>query len=237
MNQPFRIIVSISVHNDVRPGHASVNGFGVTEAMESQKTKGTLGRPRSFDTEKALDSAMHMFWSRGYVATTLSDLTAAMGINRPSFYAAFGSKAALFRTVLDRYFVGPSRYLEESLREPTARATVEHLLHGVVNMLTDPRTPSTCMWVHGALSSGNDPLQAEFDAQRAAGHADLRRRLQRAVLEGDLPNGTDADALARFIQTVNFGLTVQASTGATRKQLLRVVENVLLAWPILSNTR
>jgi AcrR family transcriptional regulator len=208
----------------------------VTEAMEYQKTKGMLGRPRGFDTEKALDCAMHIFWRKGYVATTLTDLTAAMGINRPSFYAAFGSKEALFRTALGRYFAGPSRYLEEALREATARATVEHLLCGVVNMLTNPRTPSTCMWVHGSLSCGDDPLLAEFDGQRAAGHADLRARFRRAVVEGDLPNGTDTDALARFIQTVNFGLTVQASTGATRKQLLRVVENVLLAWPILSGT-
>jgi AcrR family transcriptional regulator len=204
--------------------------------MELQKTKKMLGRPRAFDTERALDCAMLLFWRKGYVATTLADLTDAMGINRPSFYAAFGSKEALFRKVLDRYFAGPSRYLEEGLREATARATVEHLLRGVVNMLTNPRTPSTCMWVHGALSCGDDPLQAEFDAQRAAGHADLRARFQRAVVEGDLSKETDTDALARFIQTINFGLTVQASTGATRKQLLRVVENVLLAWPILSGT-
>jgi AcrR family transcriptional regulator len=178
-----------------------------------------------------------MFWRKGYVATTVSDLTAGMGINRPSFYAAFGSKESLFRTALDRYFTGPSRYLEDALRERTARATVEHLLHGIVNMLTNPRTPSTCMWVHGALSCGDDPLQAEFDVQRAAGHADLRGRFQRAVAEGDLPKGTDADALARFIQTVNFGLTVQASTGATRKQLLRVVEDLLRVWPVASGMR
>jgi AcrR family transcriptional regulator len=205
--------------------------------MKSKKPKGIPGRPRGFDTEKALDCAMFMFWRKGYVATTVADVTAAMGINRPSFYAAFGSKESLFRTALDHYFAGPSRYLEVALREPTARATVEHLLHGVVNMLTNPSTPSTCMWVHGALSCGDDPLRVEFDSQRAAGHADLRRRFQRAVVEGDLPNGMDADGLARFIQTVNFGLTVQASTGATRKQLLRVVNNVLLAWPTLSGTR
>jgi AcrR family transcriptional regulator len=205
--------------------------------MKSQKTKGMAGRPRGFDIEKALDCAMHMFWGKGYVATTVSDLTAAMGINRPSFYAAFGSKESLFRVALDRYFAGPSHYLEEALLEPTARETVEHLLHGVVNMLTNPRTPSTCMWVHGALSCGDDPLQAEFDAQRAAGHADLRRRFQRAVIEGDLPKGTDADAAARFIQTINFGLTVQASTGATRKHLLRVVEDLLRAWPVVSGMR
>jgi AcrR family transcriptional regulator len=207
----------------------------VTEAMNSQKTKAKAGRPRGFDTEKALDCAMLRFWRKGYLATTVSDLTNAMGINRPSFYAAFGSKEAIFRTVLDRYFAGPSRYLEDSLREPTARATVEHLLRGVVNMLTNPHTPSTCMWVHSALSCGEDSLRKEFDAQRTAGHADLRKRFQRAIVDGDLPKGTNADALAQFIQTVNFGLTVQASTGATRKQLLRIVENALLAWPSLTS--
>ncbi len=180
---------------------------------------------------------MHMFWEKGYVATTVSDLTAAMGINRPSFYAAFGSKESLFRVVLDRYFAGPSHYLEEALQEPTARGAAEYLLHGVVDMLTNPRTPSICMWVHGALSCGDDPLRAEFNAQRAAGHADLRRRFRRAITEGDLPKGADADALARFIQTANFGLTVQASTGATRKQLLRVVEDLLHAWPIVSGMK
>jgi AcrR family transcriptional regulator len=205
--------------------------------MNSRKTKGMRGRPRGFDSDKAVDCAMHMFWRKGYTATTLADLTAAMGINRPSFYAAFSSKESLFRTALARYFAGPSHYLEEALCEPTALATVEHLLHGVVNMLTNPRTPPTCMWVHSALSCGDDSLQAGFDHQRAVGHADLRRRFLRAVVEGDLPNGVDADGLARFIQTVNFGLTVQASTGATRKQLLLVVENVLRAWRTLSGIR
>jgi AcrR family transcriptional regulator len=180
---------------------------------------------------------MRVFWRKGYVATTLADLTAAIGINRPSFYAAFGSKEALFRTVLNRYFAGPSRYSEEALGETTAYATAEHLLRGVVNMLTNPRTPATCMWVHAALSCGDDPLRTEFDAQRAAGQAVLRTRFERAVLEGDLPKGTDADALAVLIQTVNFGLTVQASTGATRKQLLCVVENVLRAWPMFCGVR
>src|ERR1700685_3251118 len=168
----------------------SVNGLGVIKAVKSQGTKGMLGRPRGFDTEKALDCAMHIFWRKGYVATTLADLTTAMDINRPSFYAAFGSKDALFRMALDRYFEGPSCYLEEALHEQTARATVEHLLCGVVNMLTNPRTPSTCMWVHGALSCGDEPLQAEFDGQRAAGHADLRARFQRAVVAGDPPKKT-----------------------------------------------
>jgi AcrR family transcriptional regulator len=201
--------------------------------MRSQGTKGIAGRPRAFDTERALDCAMLVFWRKGYVATTVSDLTVAMGINRPSFYAAFDSKEAIFQTVLNRYFAGPSRFLFEAIDRPTARACVEHLLHGVVNLLTKPSTPSTCLWVHCALSCGDDPLQGKFTALRAAGHANLSKRFRRAVVEGDLPKGTDADALAQFIQSVNFGLIVQASMGATRKQLLSVVETALLAWPTL----
>ena len=174
---------------------------------------------------------MQVFWRKGYLGASLSDLTEAMGINRPSLYAAFGNKESLFRKALDRYLKGPSAYLDEALREPNARAVVERILRGVVDLLTDPRTPPTCLWVHGALSCGDDPLQGEFAAQRGAGLAGLRARFKRAIAEGDLPAGSNADALARYVQAVNFGLTVQASTGASRTELLRVVEIALKAWP------
>jgi len=85
--------------------------------------------------------------------------------------------------------------------------------------------------VHGALSHGDGALRSEFAAQRAAGLAELQARFKRAVIDGDLPRGADAGALARYVQTVNFGLTVQASTGATRRELLRVVDMVLKDWP------
>jgi AcrR family transcriptional regulator len=199
--------------------------------MKPRKATAILGRPRAFDNGKALDRAMLVFWRKGYLGTSLFDLTRAMGVNRPSLYAAFGNKASLFRKALDRYSKVPAVYLSEALREPTARAVVERLLHGVVDLLTDPRTPATCLWVHGALSCGDLPLRKEFAAQRAAGQAELRTRLQRAIAQGDLPADADVDALARFVQTVNFGLTVQASTGATRRELLRVVATALQAWP------
>jgi AcrR family transcriptional regulator len=197
-----------------------------------KRDEASLGRPRAFDPQKALQRAMLVFWRKGYLGTSLSDLTKAMGINRPSLYAAFGNKDSLFRKALSRYAKGPSSYLTDALEERTARAVVEQLLLGVVNLLTDPRTPVTCMWVHGALSHGGDgSLGGEFAAQRAAGLAELRARFKRAIAEGGLPRDADPDILARYVQTVNFGLTVQASTGATRKELLRVVDVVLKAWP------
>src|SRR5580700_9479243 len=196
-------------------------------SMKPKKVTPAPGRPRAFDVEKALHRAMRVFWRKGYLGTSLSDLTDAMGINRPSLYAAFGNKKSLFRKSLELYAKGPSSYLSGALQEPTARAVVERLLHGVVDLLTDPRTPTTCLWVHGALSCGDDPLREEFAAQRAAGLGELRARFKRAVADGDLPPDADADALARYVQTVNFGLTVQASPGASRKELLRIVEMAL----------
>ena len=199
--------------------------------MKHEKPTAAPGRPRAFDAEKALESAMMVFWRKGYLGTSLSDLTDAMGINRPSLYAAFGNKESLFRKALAHYFNGPSAYLAEALRKPTACAVVEHLFQGVVDLLADPHTPTTCLWVHGALSCGDNSFRKEFAAQRATGHAELCKRFKRAIREGDLPTDTDANALANFVQAVNFGLTVSASTGATRKELLRIVEIALKAWP------
>jgi AcrR family transcriptional regulator len=199
--------------------------------MKRRKTNSARGRPRAFDPGKALDRAMQVFWRKGFQGTSLSDLTEAMGINPPSLYATFGNKTALFRTALDRYFKGPSIYAVEALQEPTARKTVERMFRGVIELLTNPKTPTTCMWVHGAFSCDDDTLQKEFSAQRAAQWEMLRTRFQRAVAEGDLPINADVRALASFVQTVITGMTVQATTGATHEDLLRVTGLALEAWP------
>src|ERR687895_845688 len=91
------------------------------------------GRPREFDQDEALDTALEVFWRQGYEGTSLGELTVAMGINRPSLYAAFGNKEALFRKALDRYVDGPAAYTREALHEPSARAVVERLLRGAID--------------------------------------------------------------------------------------------------------
>jgi AcrR family transcriptional regulator len=191
------------------------------------------GRPRAFDVDQALDRALEVFWRQGYEGTALSDLTAAMGINRPSLYATFGNKAALFRTVLDRYAGGPASFAARALELPRAHDVVEALIHGAIELTTGPDTPLGCINVRTAQACGPDaePARHEAITRRAADHAALRRRLRRAQDEGELPPGADPDALAQFITTFMDGIAVQASGGTSREELRRAAAIALRVWP------
>jgi AcrR family transcriptional regulator len=191
------------------------------------------GRPREFDTDKALDAALKVFWRKGYEGASLPELTKAMGINRPSLYAAFGNKEALFRKVLDRYAEGPSAYVGEALNEPTARAVAERLLEGTIDLLTDRRNPHGCLMVQGALACGEaaESVRRELASRRLASEAAVCQRFERALAEGDLPADCDPADLARYVVTVVRGMAVQAAGGAGREELRRVMALALRAWP------
>jgi AcrR family transcriptional regulator len=211
-----------------------MSSTSVSISTKLTKASASRGRPRAFDADKALEKALLLFWRKGYEGTSLSDLTRAMGINRPSLYAAFGDKEALFRKAVDRYAEGPAAYVREALELPKALAVVERLMRGAIELLTDPRTPQGCLLVQGALSCSKaaDPIRRELIARRTEGEAALRRRLKRAISEGDLPAGANAADLARYVVIVIHGMAVQAASGATRAELNRVVETALGAWPV-----
>lgn len=206
-------------------------GVGIT--IVSGNKAASIGRPRAFDADQALDRALDVFWRKGYEGATLCDLTGAMGINPPSLYAAFGNKEGLFRKALDRYWRLRTALWEEALAAPTARRVTERLLHGTAKFLSDPCHPKGCLAVHGALVSGEetDCIRRELEKRRATSQAAIRERLKRAKREGDLPADADPAALARFLATVMEGMAVQAASGASRKELDRVAETALRAFP------
>jgi AcrR family transcriptional regulator len=192
------------------------------------------GRIREFDAEAALDRALEVFRARGYEGASLEELTAAMGINRPSLYAAFGNKEELFGKALERYRTGAMSFLEDALRQPTARAAVEALFAGFIDMQRCCQKERGCLFVSGALACGPDgePVRRELAQFRQATVAALRKRFDRAVKEGDLPKGSDSATLGRYVATVLNGLAVQAASGATEAELCRVAEMAMGAWPV-----
>ena len=191
------------------------------------------GRTREFDVDEALDRALDVFWARGYEGATLPELTRAMGINRPSLYAAFGNKEQLFRKALDRYQTGPMSFLTEALRKPTARAVVEAIFSGFVRMQRDRDKARGCLIVSGALASGEEAetIRRELAQLRQSIVATFRDRFERAMQDGDLPAGADCATLARYIATVLGGLAVQSASGATEKELRLVSAQAMKAWP------
>jgi AcrR family transcriptional regulator len=192
-----------------------------------------VGRPREFDAELGLRQALEQFWRKGYEGASLADLTAAMGITRPTLYSNFGNKEALFLKALDLYQTHVMARFRAALAEPTARAVVERLLIQSADGLADPATPPGCLGTLGALACSQDaePIKQLLIASRAASEAELRLRLDTAVAAGDLPADADTAALARYVMAINQGMSVQAASGASREDLRAIVPTALAGWP------
>lgn len=191
------------------------------------------GRPRAFDVNDALDNALRVFWQKGYEGTSMPDLTEAMGINRPSLYAAFGNKEELFRKALDRYTEKASAFMQEVLSEPTAYSAIEKLLRKIADGQCSKDNPRGCLLVQGALSCGEEaePIKKELATRRAASEVALRKRFVQAKSEGDLPKDANAEDLARFFSTVMQGMSVQSAGGASKKDLNRIADMALRVLP------
>lgn len=195
------------------------------------------GRPLSFDRDQALERAMHVFWRRGYEAASISELTAAMGITAPSLYTAFGDKERLFLAAVERYATGPGggypRALEE---EPTAYLAIKRCLEEAAEELTRPCHPKGCMVVMAATncSEASAHIQAALAKRRAASDSGVRCRIEHGVKNGELPAGTDAQALASFYATVFRGMSMQAADGASREALLATAAMAMRAWPVVA---
>jgi TetR/AcrR family transcriptional regulator, copper-responsive repressor len=190
------------------------------------------GRPRSFDRDAALAAAMEVFWEKGYEATSISDLTAAMDINPPSLYSAFGDKEKLFLEAIDSY----ARRRGESCPytdEPTARGAVEKLLTYMAQDLTSGSHPRGCLMMMAATTAANASasLQKILTEKRIAARDHLRARIKQGMDEGDVPPETDAAELADFYSTIMTGMALKAKDGVTRKSLMATVERAMSLFP------
>lgn len=190
-----------------------------------------MGRHREFEVEKALDSAMKVFWQKGYEGASISDLTEAMGINSPSLYAAFGSKEGLFTAVLNHYDATRSGLLSQILDAPTAREVASRFLCGVADFATDKHHPPGCLLVQAGLSCSETDIPRQIARHRAAAELALRERFECAKRGGDLPRSADPPALARYLLAVGNGICVQAASGTKREELRKIAEMALAGFP------
>ena len=193
----------------------------------------TIGRPREFDPETAIAQAMRLFWRKGYEGTSLSDLTHELGITRPSLYAAFGNKEALFLKALDRYDQETSRFIEPALDAPTARKLAEGLLYGACAFHSDATNPPGCLMVHGALigSDASASVRKETSHRRGLLRDRIAERLARAQADGELRAHADPRALAGYLVAVLRGIAVEAASGARPDDLRRIADIAMTALP------
>jgi AcrR family transcriptional regulator len=195
-----------------------------------------MGRHREFDPDEALHTALQVFRRHGYEGTSISDLTDAMGITRPSLYAAFGNKEDLFRRTLDLYERQHLCFAHAALQAPTAREAVDRLLRGYADMLTDPMSPPGCLGVNGAVacSAASEAIREELIARRMVNENNLQDRLEQARSNGDFPQEEDPADWARYIVSIGLGMAVKAASGASRGELHRVVDFAMRGWPMVS---
>lgn len=191
------------------------------------------GRPREFDLDDALTAALRVFWRNGYESASMADLTAEMGITKPSLYAAFGNKEALFHKALDLYEREKLAYTVAALEAPTARGVAERFLQGALQIHLNTGEPKGCMGVISTVTCGAEAqsIKADLTARRASSEAALIARFERAQAEGELPDGLTPAALTRFLYALMQGMSVQSSSGATCAELRQLVETTLLVWP------
>ena len=201
--------------------------------MEPEPTvRRRMGRPLSFDREAALEIAMLLFWERGYEATSIADLTAALGVTPPSIYTAFGDKKRLFLEAMRRYVESgeaPEQVIECA---ETARSAAWSLLEAAAIGFTGTATPSGCLLATAAITGSPEAadVRAELAAVRRRIEASLRARIERGKVEGERLPDSDAETLARLVIATIQGLSTLARDGASREKLLRIASASLRCW-------
>jgi AcrR family transcriptional regulator len=181
-----------------------------------------MARPRGFDRDQALETAMQLFWERGYEDTSITDLTTAIGIASPSLYAAFGDKQHLFEEAVERYANGPGAVVATAMGEPTAGGAMERSLVDAARLYAAADRPPGCLIV-------NEP---RLTGRRGESEAAILGRLKRGVADGDVPADTDVEALAAYVCAVITGMSARARAGAGPEELAAVARIAIRALPI-----
>jgi AcrR family transcriptional regulator len=204
--------------------------------ITKEQVMALMGRPRGFDRDKAVDQALHLFWEHGYEATSLNQLKAGIGggISAPSFYAAFGSKEALFRECAQRYL---SRYasVTECLWDTTLapRAALESALRSSTRMQCERGHPKGCMValaVMSAPSPEHSGVTESLTQSRNRTRAGIVACVKRGIANGELAPETEPQALAAVFDSFLVGVSTLARDGVGHRVLDAAIDQIMTAW-------
>lgn len=182
------------------------------------------GRPYQFDQATALKTALGLFWAHGFEGTSLNDLTEAIGINRPSLYGAFGNKETLFNTCIQAYTDEHLSFIDKAIEQATLIEVVDHLFQGQIDMMTSDGLNQGCFIVQGILNCAEENISIKetlIEARKTI-EGKLRKRIQVAQMKKEIESSISPSAFAKTITTLYYGLSLQAVSGATKKELMEV---------------
>ncbi len=197
-----------------------------------------MGRPRTFDRDAAVGQALHLFWEQGYESTSLSQLKAAIGggISAPSFYAAFGSKEALYRECMTLYLSTYAK-VTECLRDTALapRQALELALRRSARMQCERGHPKGCMVGLGVMSAPSPEFSAvttPLTRSRSRTRAGIRACIQRAIERGELRQDVDPRALSTVFDSFLIGLSTLARDGVGLQAMEAAITQVMGLWDV-----
>ncbi len=209
-----------------------VNTFIVVVMKAPLTENQTIGRPRSFNPDEALQKAMLVFWQHGFESTSMSLLSKKMDMNAPSIYSAFGDKKSLFLKALEIY-VGDLNEIKTFIDNSTsALEAADQLLRLSAVRFTGKETPKGCM-LASAVASGSDEcsdIQLIAARTRLKIESFLKARIEKDIKSKILPKTFSAEALAGLTLATIQGMSVLARDGASQKKLVLIAEASLNAW-------
>ena len=184
------------------------------------------GRPKKFDYDLACSQALELFWTRGYEGTSISDLSEALNMNRPSMYASFGNKETLFNITLSSYLQNQLGFVDIAIKKPTLSEVLDAFFIGQIDLLTRHEEPRGCLLVQAAASCSeeSEPIKDLLIQQRKAVETKLRKRIQLAQLKKDFPTKQSPSVLAKSIMVIYEGISIQAASGSAKKELVNIAE-------------
>ncbi|PYE18293.1 TetR/AcrR family transcriptional regulator [Paraburkholderia silvatlantica] len=190
-----------------------------------QNTARPVGRPRSFDETRALEKAIQVFWAKGYDAVTIDDLVTGMGVGRPSLYAVFGDKRAIFLRVLKSYAERKGASAAKALLSPQGlRDSILGFLRHAVESATEKGSARGCLMICVAPLVNDAEVQHFLLTAVAGGVALVERRFREGISAGEIPPDFPVAARATQVTDLARGLTMRAQMGTPRKMLLKDAE-------------